>query len=505
MTGHCTFFNLWKFLPLSISGTNTYIDGTKDWVMMKKRLRFQMPHVPLKVLRGQQDEEDIQDQYYERFPAPPGTSTEEEEEANALRGSSFFHWDSTTDIGNVSESVGSIHSISESDNASDEGSEDVPSDHMDLNNTGYQTTGSVSHDAIELQAFADVHQLRNTEGDTTINTNNTGSGVASIGNVSEEAIQRYLGRHTSSIEGASQFDTASDEATGLQGLAQVHQPPNTDCDVASIGNVSEEAMDRYLGRHNGPIDNASQSDIASDEATGLQGIAWVHHLPNTDSDVASIGNVSEEAMQRYLGRHIGSIDNASQFDPGSQEGVGNEHNNTGYETMSSVSHEAIALQSFAQVHKPPNTECDVTINTDNISEEAMGRYLGRHTSSIDNIFQSDTASDETTGLQEFAQVHHPPNIDSDVISISNINEEIMQKYLGEHTGSINCASQSNTASHEGIGNIHNDQINNTGYEATGSVSNEAIAQQLLIQVSQPQNIESDDSDVFYDALSNVDI
>ena len=123
--------------------------------MMKKRLRFQMPHVPLKVLRGQQDEEDIQDQYYERFQAP-GTSTEEE--ANALRRSSSSHWDSTTDIGNVSESVGSIHSISESDNASGEGSEDVHSDHIDLNNTGYQTTGSVSHEAIELQAFADVHQ-----------------------------------------------------------------------------------------------------------------------------------------------------------------------------------------------------------------------------------------------------------------------------------------------------------------------------------------------------------
>ena len=121
--------------------------------MMKKRLRFQMPHVPLKVLRGQQDKEDIQDQYYERFQAP-GTTTEEE--ANALR-SSFSHGDSTTDIGNVSESVGSIHSISESDNASDEGSEDVPSDHIDLNNTGYQTTGSVSHEAIELQAFAQVH------------------------------------------------------------------------------------------------------------------------------------------------------------------------------------------------------------------------------------------------------------------------------------------------------------------------------------------------------------
>ena len=68
---------------LLFSGTYNYIDGTKDWKMMKKRLRFQMPHILLKVLRGQQDEEDLQDQLFERFQAPPGTSTEEEEERAA--------------------------------------------------------------------------------------------------------------------------------------------------------------------------------------------------------------------------------------------------------------------------------------------------------------------------------------------------------------------------------------------------------------------------------------
>ena len=341
---------------------------------MKKRLRFQMPHVPLKVLRGEQDKEDIQDQYYERFQAPPGTSTEEE--ANALRRSSSSHWDSTTDIGNASESVGSIHSISESDNASDERAEDVPSDHIDLSNTGYQTTGSVSHEAIELQGFS-----------------------------------------------------------------QVHQPPNT------------------------------------------------------GSGIASVGNVSEEAMGRYLGENTGSIHNASQSDPGSHEGVGNLHNNTGYETTDSVSHEAIALQSFAQVHQPPNTESGVTINTDNISEEAMGRYLGRHTSSIDNVSQSDTASDEAIELQGFSQVHQPPNTDSDIVSISNISAEIMRRYLGEHTGSQHGASQSDTASHEGVVNVHNDQINNTGYESMGRDSHEDIEMQVLPQTHQLSNIDNDDSNV----------
>ena len=409
---------------------------------MKKRLRFQMPHVPLKVLRGQQDEEDIQDKYYERFQAPPGTSTEEEE-ANAWRGSSSSHWDSTTDIGNVSESLGSIHSISESNNASDEGSEDVPSDHVDLglNNTGYQTTGSVSHEAIELQAFADVHQLPYIDSDTTINTdntNNTGSGVASIGNVSEDSKQRFLGEHTGTIDNA---DTASHEAIELQGFSQVHQPDNT------------------------------------------------------DSDVASVGNIGEEAMGKYLGENTGSMHSASHSDPVLQEGVGKLRNNTGYETTGSVSHEAVVLQSFVQVHKPPNTESDVTINTDNISEEATGRYLGRHTSSIDNVSQSDAASDEAIELQGFSRVHQPLNTDSDIVSISNISEEIMRRYLGEHTGSQHNTCQSDTASHEGVVNVHNDHINNTGYESKGSVSHEDIEMQVLPQAHQLSNIDNDDSDV----------
>ena len=199
-------------------------------------------------------------------------------------------------------------------------------------------------------------------------------------------------------------------------------------------------------------------------------------------------------MGRYLGENTGSIDSASQCQPGSQEGVGKLHNNTGYETSGSVSHEANALKSFAQVHKLPNTESDITINTDNISD-ATSRYLGRHTSSIDNVSQSDTASDEAIELQGFAQVHHPPNTGSDVVSISNISEEILRRYLGEHTVSIDNASQSDTTSHEEIGDVHNGQIKNTAYEATGSVSHEAIALQSFVQVHQPPNTDSVDGDV----------
>ena len=38
-----------------------------------------MPHVPLKVLRGEEDKEDVQDKYFDKFQAP-GTSTEDAED-----------------------------------------------------------------------------------------------------------------------------------------------------------------------------------------------------------------------------------------------------------------------------------------------------------------------------------------------------------------------------------------------------------------------------------------
>ena len=171
-----------------------------------------MPHVPLKVMRGEKDEEDIRDLYHQRFQAP-GTSTEEEAEKAA-------HEHVPTDKGEASDRymgayTGSIDSMNQSDNASDEGTEDVHSDHIDLNTTGYETMESFSCEAIELQTFADVHQPRNTESD-----------AASIGNVSEEGMQRFLGEHTGSVHGASQSDTASHEARELQALAQVHLPSN---------------------------------------------------------------------------------------------------------------------------------------------------------------------------------------------------------------------------------------------------------------------------------------
>ena len=47
---------------------------------MKQKLRFLLPHEPLKVLRGEPDEEDEQDELFRRFQPPPGTTTEEEQD-----------------------------------------------------------------------------------------------------------------------------------------------------------------------------------------------------------------------------------------------------------------------------------------------------------------------------------------------------------------------------------------------------------------------------------------
>ena len=51
----------------------------------------------------------------------------------------------------------------------------------------------------------------------------------------------------------------------------------------------------------------------------------------------------------------------------------------------------------------------------------MGRHLGRHTSSIDNVSQSDTASNEAIELQALAQVHLPPNT-------NNVQDDALSSY-----------------------------------------------------------------------------
>ena len=128
-----------------------------------------MPHVPLKVLRGQQDEEDIRDQYYERFQAP-GTTTEEEAERPAdddSVASHLSHDDITTDKGEVSEEgmerylgrhTSAMHDANPVGN-------DFGENQIDINENApqYDTTGSVNLEAADVQVVAQMHHVPNTD------------------------------------------------------------------------------------------------------------------------------------------------------------------------------------------------------------------------------------------------------------------------------------------------------------------------------------------------------
>ena len=126
-----------------------------------------MPHVPLKVLRGQQDEEDIQDQLYERFQAPPGTSTEEEAERAADNDSTSHssHEDTATDVGEVSEEgmeryLGRHTSAMHGANQIDDHFGEIQS-YQNESTPEYDTTGSVNHQASQVQIAAQMHHMPN--------------------------------------------------------------------------------------------------------------------------------------------------------------------------------------------------------------------------------------------------------------------------------------------------------------------------------------------------------
>ena len=128
---------------------------------MKKRLRFQLPHVPLKVLRGKEEEKDIQDKYFDTFKAP-GTTTEDAEDDTDTDDDSRTSSLSLDDIGEedstryLSGSTGSIDTVIQLDNEIQ--------NHQDKNTQGnpeYDTTGNVNHETAEVKAVAQVHQLSN--------------------------------------------------------------------------------------------------------------------------------------------------------------------------------------------------------------------------------------------------------------------------------------------------------------------------------------------------------
>ena len=200
-----------------LSGTHSYIDGTKNLANMKKRLRYQLPRTPLKVLRGEKDEEDIMDKYYERFKAPTSTS-EDDDNSDGYSTRSSLPRDDTGEVSDegMARYLGSsLESINPIDDVRDK----RVKKHQ-RNNRDDQTTSSISHEAIEMQVLAQVHHPPDTDTNSEVQDyanqiNNTG--YQTTGSVSHEAIE-------------------------MQVLAQVHQSPDTGSDEDAMGGDIEMSV-----------------------------------------------------------------------------------------------------------------------------------------------------------------------------------------------------------------------------------------------------------------------
>ena len=124
-----------------------------------------MPHVPLKVLRGKQDDKDIQDEYFERFQAPTTTTEDDENDNDSVRSNL-----SVDDIGEVSEEGMARYLGRDTDSMNSFSQSAIISDSEYLhnnqgNNAACQNILSVSHEAIELQVLAQVHLPPNIDND----------------------------------------------------------------------------------------------------------------------------------------------------------------------------------------------------------------------------------------------------------------------------------------------------------------------------------------------------
>ena len=125
-----------------------------------------MPHVPLKVLRGEQDQEDVQDQHYERFQAP-GTTTEDVEDDKETDDDSITSNDDMTTIGEVGEEgreryldgdTDSVDTVIRFDNEIQ--------NHQDKNsqeNPDYSTGKSLNLGTVDVEAVAQVHHLQDSD------------------------------------------------------------------------------------------------------------------------------------------------------------------------------------------------------------------------------------------------------------------------------------------------------------------------------------------------------
>ena len=115
-----------------------------------------MPHVPLKVLRGEQELEDVRDQHYERCQAPGTTTEDAEDDKDTDDDSRTSNDDVATEgrEGYLGGSAGSIDSVIQFDN-------EIRS-HQSQNtqdNPEYDTAESLNLGTVDVEAVAQVHHL----------------------------------------------------------------------------------------------------------------------------------------------------------------------------------------------------------------------------------------------------------------------------------------------------------------------------------------------------------
>ena len=253
---------------------------------MKKRLRFQLPYVPLKDLRGEQDEEDIQDKYHARF-VPPTTTTENEEANGSTDGYSNRSSLPVDGIGNVSDEgmeryLGRDSRINSSVSQISVLLNEMRKD-IQRNSAGDQ---SMSHEAIEMQVFEQVQLPPDTDSD----------------------------------------DDGDDGGPLTDTISHVSNALSTD-DTSSYN--SKKGSEMYQGSNIGSIESINRSDNTDNASRG-----------EVNNGAAQFDNASEEEARR--------LDNDDIDD------------NTGYQTAGSIGEEAIQLQTLADVQQPPNADTDVS-------------------------------------------------------------------------------------------------------------------------------------------------
>ena len=144
---------------------------------MKKRLRFELPRTPLKVLRGEPIQEDIQDLYHERFQAP-GTSTEEAEADRDENEDATTHMDEADEedmaryLGGHTDSVDTVNDPPNTPDYPPNATKYAPNTPEDTTNAQeHDTNGSINLEAADVQVAAQVHQLP--DSDVTSNDDTT--------------------------------------------------------------------------------------------------------------------------------------------------------------------------------------------------------------------------------------------------------------------------------------------------------------------------------------------